>query len=242
VVTSDKLIQHDAGYRLREYDIISITEAGVTSPSILQQHFPSHTAFLMPSTTHGQAGSGIAVLVSSRLAQHTTIEAKDEDVSCLWLRIKATGTHLAKDLMVATCYIPPETSCQLRRCSLEDRFQRLLQHSSSMSRRAHVLLCGDFNARIADLDDLSSHVPPCVHPQHRCCHDTTVNRAGRLFIEVCQANGLAVLTGRAHGDSPAPPSYKHTTGNSRPDHVAVSQSVSQSLVSYICGAPDTSIR
>ena len=102
MVTSDKLIQHDAWHRLREYDIISITETGITTPSILQQHFPTHTIFDLPGSIHGQAGSGIAVLVSSRLAQHTSIAMKDGDVACLWLRIKAAGTHLSKDLLLAT--------------------------------------------------------------------------------------------------------------------------------------------
>ena len=221
MVTHDKLIQHDTWFRLHEYDIISITETGVTTPSILQQHFPTHTVFDMPGTAHGQAGSGIAVLVSARLAQHTCIEAKDPEVSCLWLRIKAAGTHLSKDMFLATCYIPPEGSSQLRKCPLEYRYQRLLQHSATMSGYGHVMLCGDFNARIADLEDLTCPPPTAVRPQLRCCQDGAVNRAGRLFIEACQANGLAVLTGRTAGDTEGVHTYHHTSGSSRPDHVAV---------------------
>jgi exonuclease III len=198
VVTSDKLIQHDASHRLHQFDIISITETGAATPDILQQHFPTHTVFHLPCAIPGQKGAGIAVLISSRLARHTHVELKDPDVSCLCLRIKAAATHLTKDLLVATCYIPPENSNQLRQCPLECRFQRLLQHSASLSPSGHLLVCGDFNARIADLDDLPTPAPPSIQPHQRCCQDMHVNAAGHLFIEVCQAVGLGVLTGRAH--------------------------------------------
>jgi exonuclease III len=108
-------------------------------------------------------------LVKSRLAQYTCVEVNDPETSWLWLRIKAAATHLSKDLLVAMCYIPPERSQQLRQIPLDCRFLHLLQHSASLSQSGHLLVCGDFNARIAQLGNLAIPAPPSILPHQRCC-------------------------------------------------------------------------
>jgi exonuclease III len=224
VVSSNKLIQHDTVHELRQYDIISITETGAATPYILQQHFPTHVVYDMPCTTQGMKGSGIAVLVRTQLAQYTSVELMDPQVSCLWLRINKAATRLNEDLLVATCYVPPATSKQVAwGLPLWPRFCRLMQHCKQLSQSGHLLLCGDFNARVAaGRDDLSWRAPPSVHPEERCCQDTVVNQAGRHLVDVCYFQDLALLTGRAPGDRAAPATYVHTRGSSRPDHVVVS--------------------
>jgi exonuclease III len=167
--SSHKLIQHDMWHRLRQYDIISISGASASTPAILQQHFPTHTVLDLPCGTPCQKGCN--TLVKFQLAQYTCIEVRHPNVSCMWLRIKAAATHLSKDLLVATCYIPAEGSRQVRQMPLDYRsFQRRLQHSVLLSQSGHLLVCGDFNARVAQLDPTLHPSPPALLPGHACKH------------------------------------------------------------------------
>jgi len=223
VLTDDKLTQHDISYHLGAHDVICITETGQCDSNLLGRHFPNHTPHILPSPTSGLAGHGIAVLVKNSYAPHTRkVQAADDaDTACLWVKVGKAATHLDKDLLIGTCYVPPEGSSQLRGAgaSLEDRFMRLLQYCTTLG-SGHVFCAGDFNARIAGLPDGAA-----VQPQQRLFSDASVNRAGRLFVSTCRDAGLAVLTGRAPGDKRAVPTYHHPLGTSRPDHVAVSYSM-----------------
>jgi len=216
------------GARFCNYDIIAITETGLGSTAVLQNHLPRHKIYHLPAPTPGQAGAGIAVLIGPRLAEHTSLEecGVDPDAACLWIKVAAVGTHLEKDLYVGTFYVPPEGSNQLRGpdANLDCRFQRLTQHTAHFLGKGHVLLNGDINASVADLSDGA-----LVCPAHRQCHELRVNQAGELLIQAARDMGLALLTGRAAGDRPATYTYNPTgdgiTRKSRPDHVLVDPSL-----------------
>ena len=64
-----------------------------------------------------------------------------------------------KDLYVGVCYIPPADSRQLRiGKNLEDRFDTLLQHVAQASSMGHVVLGGDFNAKLGSLNEVAEDV------------------------------------------------------------------------------------
>lgn len=162
----------------------------------------------------------------------TTLWRIDPDVACVWIRIAKEGTHLVRDLLIGGCYVPPASSAQTSRTSIQDRMHTLLQHAAQATSIGYVMLAGDFNARIASEDDMPNPPPPNIAPLHRGCSDTNVNPAGRLFLDICTANHLAVLTGRIADDCTAPCSFHGGNGSSRPDHVAIDYELYGNVLSH----------
>ena len=79
----------------------------------------------------------------------------------------------------------------------------------------HVLLGGDFNAKVAvGVGTSSSEVTHCQG----------LNAHGTHMLTLCEAGNVSLCTGNVKGDIAAPPTYHATvrSGPTRPDHVLVS--------------------
>lgn len=68
----------------------------------------------------------------------------------------------------------------------------------------NLLLCGDFNARVGALSEVSDAHFELVHYAEflyeRRCMCLQTNKAGRLLIDMAAAINCAVTTGRVEGD------------------------------------------
>ena len=231
-MTEDKIILHDIAHCLQPYHIIIFTETGTEHDNpLFNSYFPRHTAFHLHSTARSIRGSGITILVSAQYAPFASLWRVDASVSCMWVRITKEGTRLDRDLFIGGCYVPPCSSAQVASNPLRDRFLTLLQHTAQATAVGHVILTGDFNARIASESDMPEPPPPHVVPCLRGCTDVVRNPAGQLFLDTCMANHLAILTGRAEGDVAAPNTFHGSNGSSRPDHVAVDYELFRQVVS-----------
>ncbi len=156
----------------------------------------------------------------------------------MWVSLDTTKLGMHKDLWIGASYIPPAGSTQLRDTPLDERYQVLLQRVGEATGKGYTMLLGDLNARVGTISDLPDPPPPHVLPTHRLNQDAHINPAGNALVDLCQATGLALLTGRALPDVPAIPTCRMV---SRPDHVAVSHDMyslvaSHSVLPDACGS------
>jgi exonuclease III len=234
-LSRDNLLnQDDLHNTLSAFHVISLNETGNNVVDLAQELFKDYQSFHIPSTTRNGKGSGVSVLVRHSLAQHTSLWKLEPDVPCIWIKITPEGTGLSRDLFVGSIYIPPDGSDQYRQnISHNSRYQLLVQHAAVASSLGHVLIQGDFNARVGNLNDLPPLAPWHITPTQRQCIDPVINTAGHLLVEVCMANKLALLTGRVVGDTPPPISFiSKYRGTSRPDHVIASYDLFPHITSH----------
>ena len=128
-------------------------------------------------------------------------------------------------MTVAVWYVPPDSyhSTQLQRQSPQVRFAAFTDQLRVAATQGHVLLAGDFNARVGSrcdtwVTEFGDSIPPDLHHS-----DNTVNAHGRKLLQLCSNAGRVLCTGRTVGDVPAKPSFKArvNTAPSRLDHILV---------------------
>lgn len=102
----------------------------------------------------------------------------------------------------------------------------LLETATAAVAQAHVILAGDFNARVGSLDDSWVAEYDTAIPAARNSTDQGVQNHGRQLINLSNDAGLIICTGRVPGDTPAEHSYHRyeaqATRRSRLDHFLVS--------------------
>ena len=112
-------------------------------------------------------------------------------------------------------YIPPAGSPQLQSIPLVERYVSLQQLVLQGGISGHVLLWGDFNAKVAvGVGTSSSEVTHCQG----------LNAHGTHMLTLCEAGNVSLCTGKVQGDMAAPPTYRATvrTSPTKPDHILVS--------------------
>ncbi len=202
-LTQQKLRSHDIAAQLAAHDVVGIVETGIPHHSrVYTKFFPHYTAHRLDAPRGQSAGAGIVALVARHMARHVRMWRADTDVACLWLELSPVATGLARPLRICFAYIPPQTS-------------RAVATVAGVSARFQ----GGATAAPPPAGRVPGPVAACLLPPRY--DDSGLNTAGGLLAEVCRANDLIVLTGRTPDDCPAPCSYHHRNGTSRPDHLAV---------------------
>lgn len=194
------------------------------SPALFSRQLSGYTVFTVPATSLGRAGEGVLLAVRQQLPFSVSHWQTDHANSTIWLTLKPAQSR-QQPLTVGVCYIPPDShhSAQLGRRSAQVRFESLAAHIAQLSSRGHVLLAGDFNARVGSasqpwVTDLSDAASAQLHNS-----DSTVNSHGRKLLSLCEEAAMVICTGRTPGDTPAQPSFKarSNTAPSRLDHALV---------------------
>ena len=128
--------------------------------------------------------------------------------------------HIDEEVYFGATYIPPANTDYCR----NDILERFCGELESFSRsHKYVFLLGDFNARTAELSDLTITDDDILQQLgvdseivytsdnldllkrfdidvKRVSKDRTVNAFGRTLLEFCRTNDMVILNGRAFGD------------------------------------------
>ncbi|VDI41416.1 Hypothetical predicted protein [Mytilus galloprovincialis] len=107
----------------------------------------------------------------------------------------------------------------------------------------NVLLCGDFNARIANSPDyilnddqsylpLFDNYPIDKQTLKRQSSDTTIDSRGKSLLDLCILNQLRILNGRVLGDVFGKYTCYTPTGSSVVDYVMVSESILDQILYF----------
>lgn len=94
---------------------------------------------------------GIACLVRDTLRDRVSVVAADEHARFMWIRARVRVSPL-RDIYIAVCYFPPASSpFAIHNKADGDPFTDLYTDITKYSTVGEVILIGDFNARIRDL-------------------------------------------------------------------------------------------
>ena len=177
---------------LGNYDIIILAETMKNSE--YEVKFPNYKSFHHArKSKHHKAkryGGGILILITETLCKHVKVEPKLKHL--VWLTI-------FNKFDIAVVYIPPESSTYMTENAL-DYFETLYAEiERKMAQTELVYVCGDANARTANLidylpDEIGPDYQPLTNDRLNC--DKTINKYGRRLIDMCKSTGLQILNGR----------------------------------------------
>ena len=205
--------------------------------ALLNRQLSGFSVHSIPATVLNRAGEGVLLAVKRTLPYSISHWHVDSTNSTIWLTLKPRQPQQVLPLTLGVYYIPPEShrSPQLARRSAQARFDSKAASLSDATARGHVLLAGDFNARVGSssqpwVSEIGPDIPAQLHNT-----DSTVNAHGRKLLQLCEDSAMVLCTGRTLSDTPAQPSFKarNNTQPSRLDHVMVDADLFQSVQS--CG-------
>ena len=105
------------------------------------------------------------------------------------LCIKLTSKSTDYSLLLLTCYLPPENSVWGR--NSQQFISHVLSYIYINNECTSVFVCGDFNARIGSLDDLTDFDDVNILKRHVL--DKTINQHGHSFIDFLNEAKVCIL-------------------------------------------------
>ena len=227
-----KLTDNDFVDYIKSFDVICLTETYVEYN--LQIHvFADFNMYFSPAkklSHHGRCSGGVIVLVRTSLSHH--FEQLQHAEQTVVLKISKKLFNTDKYIIFVATYVPPYGSAYYNTADPSDGIDGIEQSLTGMWELFddfYILLCGDLNARTANLNsclsarDVQDNDADEVMYE-RSSDDETVNTFGRKLIEVCQMFQCSILNG-CH------------FFNADRGHTYISQSGS-SLVDYFCASND----
>ena len=152
------------------YDLIFLSEIKCTYPFSLQGFHCIRSEIIAGEENRG----GVAVLIKNSLWNKVyDVQRKRDQV---WLRL-----DFAKDILFGAIYIPPRDSPYFS----QDSFAQI--HDMIYDNNSHVIMLGDFNARIKNLDIFNDETHGISYSQNV---DVGNNTNGRDLIDLCTCYNL----------------------------------------------------
>ena len=152
---------HSTWQRISQYDIALISETQVVHN--VQHNIRSHHLFSIPASAPNRRGEGLILAVSKQLPYSASQWRKDTVNHVIWVTLKSSSAQLPPNT-IGVCYIPPITSHQMALSSVTDRFDTLTRHiraavaAAAAATPAHIMVAGDFNAKVGNLPCLGLHL------------------------------------------------------------------------------------
>ena len=171
--------------------------------------------------------------------------AKESD-DIIWLRLDDIA-KLKDDVFLCLCYnLPSGTSRQtITEDNIFDRISSYMVHLQSLSdKTCKFIICGDMNARVADMNDFVSndasrhvyalpddYVTDKLLP--RSSKDTKLNSNGTCLIDFCRQTGKRIANGRVGSDAGVGEcTYIGSSGASLIDYVLVPEELLTNFVTF----------
>ena len=221
---------------IRDHAIVVLTETRTNAMDRLMSGL--HDTHRLIYATHiapgdvGKPGFGVAVLATVQCADFMHVHLDSQRLQCIWVRCERRLFGLQEDVMLGAVYINP-VSQRFPEQGVTDSFSSLLDEIARVTQVSpHVLLCGDLNAKIGRMREVS-HIHSGLLMAHpalsyaRRCKFSGVNAAGRLLVELASTCELVLGTGRVRGDDGQRTCLGHDAGveGSRPDHILMSDKI-----------------
>jgi len=177
----------------------------------------------VPDNCLGRKGYGVAVITANACADLISVYHVSEDLQCVWLLCNKHMFGLEDDVMLCAVYLNPSS---IQNCvdEMYSTFADELSYAAQVTE--NLVLCGDFNAHVGDLSEVSDFhgstlvAVPALHEPRRVQRKSN-NKAGRLLVDLAAVFKCIIATGRSSGDDGQPTCFKEK-GSSRPDHILLS--------------------
>jgi hypothetical protein len=179
----------------------------------------------------GTAGrGGVAVYVTERLAERTTLWRQSHRGEYAWLRITDIPGW-RRPLYIAACYFPPARG-RGGGGDITRGIDLLQSDLAEAQAEGLVLMAGDLNARTGRLTEThgmaydrhgttaptDSLLQGTPSGPPRSSQDTSVNPRGRALLELCRITDMTICNGRAPGDQEGALTYICSNGGSDVDY------------------------
>ena len=172
-------------------DILSVNETHLTRENTLSLSnyvwFGFNRKFTHVRAPKGSGGVGL--FINERLLQIFNVEIISKSVDGV-LAILFTCIYNSLQFIVISCYLPPENSVWGRDA---EQFYSALLHIIFTVHVENIIICGDLNSRIGNLNDVVFN--PENLPKREFI-DHHINQHGRSLIEFLHGAGFCVINGR----------------------------------------------
>lgn len=211
--------------------------------------FPGYRAF--NNTRRDEKNGGVCTLVKNGLADGLQkINTSIPDL--IVCKVKKSYFNLNSDIFIINVYIKPANSSSMNSAnSGHDTLKELDTLINDLQNHGQILICGDFNARIAnendfimnDKDSTDSFIPlPDDYiPDNllkRNSQDNKTNSYRRPFLEMLLNNKIHILNGRTLGDFKGQFTCIQITGSSVVDYF-ITSTIVRNLVNHMTILPFT---
>ena len=121
------------------------------------------------------------------------VDKSHEDI--LWIACTQISNP-DKIVFICVCYLPPAASS--RGDKSHDVFDILRSQCLKYQDKGEYMICGDFNARIGSLNDMSNDTLNNLPPRKNI--DTTINSHGKQLVDFLRDCNMITLNGRFPND------------------------------------------
>lgn len=173
-------------------DIIGVAETHLLNNVELEfEHFKWFGHNRQNIHINARTGSGgVGFMVRNSVLCDFNVNVADKShEGILWLKFVHKYTN--KNFFACVCYLPPDMST--RAVDVDNYFDTLSTQIFTFQQESEFFICGDFNARTADLED---YIPGIDVVPERKNIDQKVNKYGEIFCEFLTAVNCCILNGR----------------------------------------------
>lgn len=192
---------------LRTFDIVFLTETwGDEHFEFTMNNYVSYNFSRKKRKQFGRHSGGISVLFRSQYENNIRVEQNASHSDIIWVLIENNNLKLG----VAVVYFSPRGSSTYSSDSNFSCLEDELAVYTAKYPNYKFIVCGDFNARTANLPDyhvIENNFIPSIddvsnemrYPT-RISKDETCNTYGRLLLGLCKNTGLRIANGRLLDD------------------------------------------
>ena len=233
---------------VKQYDILCMTETwrkdGSTNPPAPKGYKGKYHNRKIKHAKAKRSSGGILILYKTELHDHIkVVNNKDENI---WIKINKTFPGLQTDLLLGTVYMSPKDSKINKHASATDTLEVLYDQIASFPEQEHIIVGGDFNARIGNLSGRvteDTNLPGFgntdtgavlltdkvndISIRERVSEDKKINTQGSDFAEFCTSTDLCILNGRTIEDLGGKYTYVGQNGCSTVDFALSSENATK---------------
>ena len=141
-----------------------------------------------------RGSGGVGLLIREEVLEGYAVEILESDIEdIMWVRMRQVDEDEEEALVLAVCYIPPESSS--RGVSADELLQLLAEQVAKFHSQGPMILCGDFNARCGRLDAGGEELPS------RKAIDVVKNSQGEAFVDFLRSVNMGVVNSRKGRDA-----------------------------------------
>ena len=175
---------------LKSADIVILVESKLRPVDHMDLSFLGFS-LIIRNDRHNSSG-GVMIAVKDHIAPHVRVEINDPGKEQLYVRVY-------EQFVLGGAYIPPNESKYFNKFDRFEYLEECIQTICGIP--LPYLIVGDFNARVGrsvqKFADESSNEFSDIPIRSV---DNTVNRSGRVFLDICNRNESVILTGKTWGE------------------------------------------
>jgi exonuclease III len=192
-------------------DITAIGETHLSEEKVLSFDNYKIISIFRPRTKNVTRDfGGISVFIKKTIFKGVSVIKKKKETNFIWICIKKEYLHRNQDLYLGFVHVPHEHSTYFDKLEynvMDMLCEDIIEHK----RKGQVVVMGDFNGRVGNLQDFikndtGDHLPipddylEDTLTKHRNHYDKIINNRGHEIIDLCLSANLRIMNGRMLGD------------------------------------------